>query len=61
MTDEPGRDRVLGQPSPAVRGELPRSSMKVPDSLAGELLANVVELAIEPGERPGETLGQFTR
>src|SRR5690606_30005690 len=54
--DEPGCDGVLDRPCPAVDGELSRFPAQAPHTVPVQLVAHVVELAVEPGDGPAESL-----
>ena len=52
--DHPHRQRVLHESGPAVRCQLSRCAVQPADALGGELLADVVELAVDAGEPPAQ-------
>ncbi len=58
---EPGRDGVLDEPRTAVRRELAPAAAQPVDADLVELLADVVELAVEGGHAPPESRGRLGR
>src|SRR5262245_48121912 len=54
--DHSDRERVFAEPGPAVRRELPRRAVQPTNPLRGELLADVVELAVDACQPPAEAL-----
>ena len=57
--DHPHRQRVLDEPGAAVRRQLSRRAVQPADALRGELLADVVELAVDAGQTPAQSPGHL--
>src|SRR5699024_10781038 len=59
--DQPGEDRVLDEAGAAVAGELARPAPQPAHPGPVELVADVVELAVELRQRPAQALGGLCR